>query len=134
MAEIELIHKSYVFTPASYSADETRTVTALDAGDMVWAVYTVVDVAFDGTGGRSFKFGTAGTNGLFSDTSDVTITSAATTPVEGVGAAGRFANVGRYMVTANNTALNIYFTAATGGGPTVGKFTLHYIMSRRMMN
>lgn len=116
------------YAPASYSADENKNVSTFQAGDLIGAGAFRVNVAFDGTGGRTFKLGDASSNGRFSDTSDVDITTAGLT--QAVGVAGIYLNRGEYLYTAATTMV-IYFTAATGGGPTAGKLSARFAVAKQ---
>ena len=117
------------FTPAAYGSDETKQIFSAPAGTMIHEVFVNTHVAFDGTGGRTVSLGDSGDTDRLSATSDSDITTAGNL-AQGLGGSGSvYLALGRHLYT-SATAVNLYFTAATGGSPTVGALSVWGFYSR----
>ena len=114
MSELKIYKRSRTaWTPVSYTANETATIIAVAAGDLVLACFARVRVAFDGTS-PDISIGDGSSVNRFMTTTNVGVT--ATGLKRGTGAG--FTETLGYLYTAADT-IDITFTAATGS-PTVG--------------
>ena len=117
------------WTPTSYSVDQTFQIHNVVAGDVVRDVYLQVDTAFDGTGGRTVSVGDSGDVDRFLTTTNGDLSTATTGYIMGTGGSGStYTAIGRHLYTAADTIDHV-FTAATGGSPTAGVFSLRYYIA-----
>lgn len=135
MAELTFRSRNKIgWTPADYTADETATVLAVKAYDLVGPVIGRTDKAFNGSGTDAIIIvGDGGDTDRFGAAGFIDETTAGNV-AQGTGGSGStYAAIGRHLYTSADT-IDVGFTANTAGTRNAGKFSLFVWVARAIPN
>src|SRR3990167_7251731 len=135
MQELEWKAETRLFTPADYTADETRQLFNVEAGDLIGLIIARQITAYNGSGTDAIlEMGDSGDIDRFMDAGEIDETTGGSTGsfVRCAGASGGgYVLYRNHLFTAQNT-IDVTFTANTAGTRNAGstEFTLYFTRVR----